>query len=475
MSGIVVDAEAVASVCSRVRTTAGYLGQDVANFSIMAEGRLERMDGQGPEAAALRLEEAAGILREGSVQTASDLEACASEIFGADSQHAQYLDDLTGQMEEVALAIEGLYNNFDPAAGITCVPSLLAIRDQFPAGLLDQAIDPRIKVLLTEFKAGDPYNWDVLVGLDWVTVQLVIAQLLDADGLRWALDEFEVQRTAMENWYPGITEGFEVELLLEMLQFRLIFDQIVPIIEHEDFGLDAWNTADLAERQRLLNEFMAQIAPFFGLEVWDGTGTLPLDPTHRIINPDIDFFAQTRPDHTLHNPVGQYRHAERLVRINLWWLDPERRPIPHLRHGELVCEVVTNPGSHTAFRTVMHEVVHAFQAATTGYWRNPTDQPWPFFISTPSRRTWESNDPAFGGVYIGSRQRPTDSLQIDPDREDIPNARQPIEANARLFDHLWNDVVQGSPRTYRPLPGWRPVDEFRCVPPAPPAQSLQAK
>gem|GEM_PF-6779053 len=54
-----------------------------------------------------------------------------------------------------------------------------------------------------------------------------------------------------------------------------------------------------------------------------------------------------------------------------------------------------------------------------------------------------------------------------------------IEANARLFDELWSSQMPGSRRTYRPLPGWRPANEYRCVLEGtivlPPTQSPEAK
>ena len=72
-----------------------------------------------------------------------------------------------------------------------------------------------------------------------------------------------------------------------------------------------------------------------------------------------------------------------------------------------------------------------------------------------------------GAITVGARQA------IDGPSNRPAGAS---EANAHLFDRLWSAQIPGSRRTFPTAqPEWLVTDEFRCVPPAPPAQSLQAK
>jgi len=242
---------------------------------------------------------------------------------------------------------------------------------------------------------------------------MVIERTEGPEGVEAILGLLERQRETLENWGVQILPRHERDLLLEAMQDHRIMEQIRPIAEDPRFSAEVWANASVEERQALLEEFMALITPIFGVD----------------INMSIDFFVVDLFDRygepaNIGNPRGNFRAGENggTVGINTWWLDPDRVP-NELRSA------IDDSASHVLFRTVIHEVRHAYQYAAIN---NPGD----FMISGPTLEAWESNFPP-DGHYISRGNQRWDG-RGEYTRDDYLS--QPIECDARKIQDIWDDV-----------------------------------
>jgi hypothetical protein len=257
------------------------------------------------------------------------------------------------------------------------------------------------------------YDWDYLKQFGYEILLMVIERTEGADGLEAILALSEQQRETVENWGVRTLTTHERYFLLEALQDHRIMERMRPIAEDPRFSGEAWENASLEERQALLEEFMELIVPIFGVD----------------INMSIDFFVVEPYDDEgnparIGNPRGNFRGGENggTVGINNWWVDPDRVP-------NEARTAIEDYESHILFRTVIHEVRHAYQYAAI---HNPDD----FMLSRPTREAWESNYPP-DGHYISSGDP-----RLDGDgyytRDD--HRSQPIEADARRIQYIWDDT-----------------------------------
>ena len=250
-----------------------------------------------------------------------------------------------------------------PDTGVITLPTLQEAVKSLVLNA-DGTIDMSALAALVQNPDGS-IDWNLLREFDWDTVKLAIEAIKGPDVLELLLDRVAVAEEYLEMWgFPSPPN--DPMLLLQKFQDHLIMEAIDYIRNNDPrFCEEVWANATIEERINILNIYMNEIMPIFGVQIID----------------EIYLIEPRNPEYP-HRPRGNYSHSgrrdeesgellrdPRTVGINPWWLDS------------------TNVGcddSLRLFNTIAHELRHAYQRYALA---NPGD----FIVSEATLEAWRNN------------------------------------------------------------------------------------
>ena len=254
---------------------------------------------------------------------------------------------------------------------------------------INSGVEPDSEMLFAAVLNEDgTINWELMRDLDWDKASLCIQHIAGEDILKQLVDEVRNAEGYFDRWDENELWNISYTtndpmLLLEKYNDHLIMEKIREINEDPRFSLEAWGEATIEGRQAILETYLNEVFPVFGLT-------------------DIPALVFEN----LENANGKYSYKYNVVRINS--LEIENRSARE---------------SYKLRDTIVHELRHKYQTAAI---LNAKD----FIVSEPTLAGWRQNYPGLPNIewkYISRGDERDDGNGV---YTWIEYRNQPIEIDA---------------------------------------------